>query len=1009
MAANKEDLISELVDVAATGKQLKTLLGQIEEVQVAIKRVNSSKISLEGSKGFTEVTKGARGLKTEVDELELAQRKLKKALAEQNVELQGFRVQTEAANKAAKAQAKEQLGLTNEYERQTKRLAEVKRELKALSVQGKETTDEFKELNEEFKTLDSTIRKAEEGVGEFSRNVGNYTEGFKGALTTLEDELASISNKLNSGDFKGDEFDELTKKQNVLKEATALVNQEFTSATAQSNAYKEAATRIGLTFGTNSDVFKNFSAEVGKGNKSIKDISGALNAASGKGKAFGGVLQTIFSGLRNIANIIPGLGISGIVLLLFTPLAAAGQALIDYTKKAFTAKDANDKLGQSAEDLKKKQELLNKSLDDANSEYADAVKLVDELSINVELAKKGFLDKDKVLNQYNTTIGKTTGEVKTLDEAEKELTENGPAYIRMMLLKAAANLALGEAAKKAFEAEQKRRKEAEEFLNVGDKIVKFGAGNTSAPGFVPGLNDQNIGIGNAFSKERSEKRKKEAIEESEKEQKTLEDIAKKFQEDAAKLALQFGFDFFGGDQDAKKKKDDSKKKEEDRARELFEALIALQEAYDNGQIEALKRVADEEKNINGLRITALLLYLDKKKQAINKDAENEIALNNLTGAAARAVRQNALNEIAQLESDVQKQIAGIREKAEKDANDKILAAREAFQEKINQLGDDSYERLKRNHAKELEAIKLRNQTELDLQKDLRNKIEELAQQGFDFAITLVNRSAEIEINALQDRIDAIDRKKEKDIEVANQTIINEQDKAAKLIQIETTANAQKTVLENQQRQLKVKEAQFERASSLLKVGIDTFEKVALIKSQAALLLANPITAPYAAVALSQIPLVIASGAIAAAGIIATPIPRYKTGKGRGDNYEGLAVVGDGGRQEPIVRADGSMELSPAKDTLTWVGKDDIVFPSVEAFEKNMLQKSLKVNLGSKPQQKDSTAELMGLLIRENKSLRELIKNKPVANFITSPYGVMQQHKSITDQTDYFNNQTNWSV
>lgn len=87
----------------------------------------------------------------------------------------------------------------------------------------------------------------------------------------------------------------------------------------------------------------------------------------------------------------------------------------------------------------------------ATGGFEKAASLVSELTINIDLAKKGLIDKEAVLKQYNGTIGITTGQVKNLDEAEQALVKNGSAYVRMMLFKAAANVALGEAAKKAFE------------------------------------------------------------------------------------------------------------------------------------------------------------------------------------------------------------------------------------------------------------------------------------------------------------------------------------------------------------------------------------------------------------------------------------------------------------------------------------------------------------------------------------------------------------------------------
>jgi hypothetical protein len=69
---------------------------------------------------------------------------------------------------------------------------------------------------------------------------------------------------------------------------------------------------------------------------------------------------------------------------------------------------------------------------------ANAKTQVAELKTEISLAKDGFLDKKKVVDEYNNTIGKTTGFVKDINEAEAALIKNAPAYIEIMSLKAKA-------------------------------------------------------------------------------------------------------------------------------------------------------------------------------------------------------------------------------------------------------------------------------------------------------------------------------------------------------------------------------------------------------------------------------------------------------------------------------------------------------------------------------------------------------------------------------------------
>lgn len=117
-----------------------------------------------------------------------------------------------------------------------------------------------------------------------------------------------------------------------------------------------------------------------------------------------------------------------------------------------------------------------------------------------------------------------------------------------------------------------------------------------------------------------------------------------------------------------------------------------------------------------------------------------------------------------------------------------------------------------------------------------------------------------------------------------------------------------------------KRAETEKKAFLLKqafevgeIAINTIKTVAALKAQAAVLLSNPVTAPLAPVALSQIPIVIAGGAVAGASVLAQSIPAFKDGVR--DFIGGNAIVGDGGKHEYIRTPDGKVSKTPNTDTL----------------------------------------------------------------------------------------------
>ena len=59
-----------------------------------------------------------------------------------------------------------------------------------------------------------------------------------------------------------------------------------------------------------------------------------------------------------------------------------------------------------------------KILSEAKDEFTNASSTVATLNQQIQLAKDGFISKEGVVKKYNETIGKTTGLIKTLEEAE---------------------------------------------------------------------------------------------------------------------------------------------------------------------------------------------------------------------------------------------------------------------------------------------------------------------------------------------------------------------------------------------------------------------------------------------------------------------------------------------------------------------------------------------------------------------------------------------------------------
>lgn len=363
-------------------------------------------------------------------------------------------------------------------------------------------------------------------VVQIKADLTNYTEGMKKAGVVTATAVGGITTKLT----------EVTKAQTALNASQKVAEKAFNDAQVSIAGLTEKLSKYKDLSANATDP-----AKLVAYNRTIQQTETEITRLGNVGKTgfdqLGNAvakntnyLTKGFSAVRQLAYILPGVGIAGI-------LAFATEPIIKYISQLELFKG---KVTESTE----LQRELNKAL--SGDEYSKAVKSVYELTENIKLAKDGFISKKEALKEYNDTLGKTIGHANNLNQAEKLLIEHGDAYIRMTLLKATAQLALADASKAAYEEEQKREKKASEFSN----LVSFGAGQSGAPGFVPGQNALQLRK-QRLDAEQANKDASIKISEDEKNQKLK--IFKSFEEQAAKIAKDNKFDFFGGKETDKAK------------------------------------------------------------------------------------------------------------------------------------------------------------------------------------------------------------------------------------------------------------------------------------------------------------------------------------------------------------------------------------------------------------------------------------------------------------------------
>jgi hypothetical protein len=376
-----------------------------------------------------------------------------------------------------------------------------------------------------------------------------------------------------------------------------------------------------------------------------------------------------------------------------------------------------------AEDAANAQSLFNEAMSSGSSEYSDAVKNVEELRLNIDLAKQGFLDKTKVVEQYNDTIGKTTGKVSDLDEAEKALNKNADAYVKFTLYKAAANIALQESAKKVLEGTmlqfdvEQQEKQAQKFIGKDGKTF-FGMDANSIRKKV-----------DAYVK--TEK------EETERSANALENIAKDFQAKAAKIAKDNHFNFFQDD-DGKGKKafdpssDIAKAAEEnEKLQNEFRQLdLADQQKY-------LQQIVDDERNSYDLRLNALQLLHDSQKLQADEEAKTEEKIIKIKLDRIREIENKAGSKRSDEEKKElinKKNIQLELELAEAKHASKTFDINLALNNKLGKLAEEQKKKLFDNQMKDISGFKSKD--DLRILTDEANALDELDAKYEQGAITV---------------------------------------------------------------------------------------------------------------------------------------------------------------------------------------------------------------------------------------------------------------------------------
>lgn len=344
-------------------------------------------------------------------------------------------------------------------------------------------------------------------------------------------------------------------------------------------------------------------------------------------------------------------------------------------------------------------------------------------------------------------------------------------------------------------------------------------------------------------------------------------------------------------------------------------------------------------------------YLNEKRKIYEEYAADSVDEISKAAAAEQVVRNAQYNsDLKELEKLHAKKLVSDEEYEKKKADiterysiDTAKAAVESLEEQISveNISQDEREKLAEQLQKakadlanaeadaEIAAIKrVQDEEEDSYKKRMRN-----AQRWMGVASDAIGAIGNLMSTLYERDIDKIEKEQEANEEAYNADVeriealaesgaISEEEAEVRKRAAEAETSRKNEELEKKKVQLQQKQAKWDKAVQIAQTGIATARGI-----MEAWQLGPVLGAIMAGV-------VAAMGAVQVATIAATPIPAYKEGTKNGGHIGGLAIVGDGGKQEVVVYG-GKSWITPDVPTVVDLPRGAEVFPDINEFVGNV--------------------------------------------------------------------------
>ena len=381
--------------------------------------------------------------------------------------------------------------------------------------------------------------------------------------------------------------------------------------------------------------------------------------------------------------------------------------------------------------------------------------------------------------------------------------------------------------------------------------------------------------------------------------------------------------------DRKKKLDEAQKSGKVSAKEYNEGLASLTEERTQVEVSAeklkLKAIEEAQKSYNERQIELISQRYSKEQEMSSADfvlkqsdlkeayASGLISKEEYEAQSFALTQQYAIQSAQAVISRLEEQLsledltAEQREQLSRELNTaKANLAKEAADAEIAQM--------ERTVAADKKAAQERQR---NMQKWLQTASRAIGSVG-----KLLSQLYQNEIDALDEEGDVAQEHYDKEVERITQLeetgAITKEEAEARKASAASRREQKEEELEKRKAELMYKQALWEKMIAVAQAGIQTALGVT-----SAIAMFPPNIALAAVVG--------AMGAVEVATILATPIKAYAKGTPKGGHQGGMAVVGDGGREE-VVTYKGNAWLTPDTPTLVNLPKGAEVFPDADEFD-----------------------------------------------------------------------------